>query len=86
MQLWEIEDVVRDFVVTNFLFGQPIDLGPDESLLARGIIDSTGVLEIIAFLEERYSIKVEDHEVTPANLGSISSISVFIGRKLELAA
>ena len=86
MQLWEIEDIVRDFVVTNFLFGQPIELRPDESLLARGIIDSTGVLEIIAFLEERYSIKVDDHDVTPVNLGSISNISAFVGRKLERAA
>jgi acyl carrier protein len=86
MQLWEIEGAVRDFVVTNFLFGQPLDLRPGESLLDRGIIDSTGVLEIIAFLEERYSIKVEDLEVNPANLGSIASISAFVGRKLERAA
>lgn len=86
MQLYAIEDEIRDFVVTNFLFGQDVGLQTDESLLERGVMDSTGVLELIAFLEERYSIKVEDREVTPDNLDSIRKISAFMSRKLGSAA
>jgi len=53
--------------------------------LERGVIDSTGVLELVAFLEERYAIKVEDNEVIPQNLDSIESISNYVNRKLSCA-
>jgi acyl carrier protein len=86
MQTRRIEEDVEDFVVSNFLFGQPIDLERNESLLEKGIIDSTGVLELIAFLEEHYAIKVEDKEITPDNLDSISNISAFTNRKLRCFA
>lgn len=86
MQLYQIEDDVREFVVTNFLFGQSVDLQRNESLLDKGIIDSTGVLELIAFLEVRYSLKVEDDEVIPDNLDSIAGISAFASRKIARAA
>ena len=86
MHVCNVEEQVRNFVIGNFLFGQPSDLGSDESLLEKGIIDSTGVLELIAFLEEQYSIKINDSEVTPDNLDSIMSISTFVGRKLAAAA
>jgi acyl carrier protein len=81
----EIECEIIDFVITNFLFGQTIDLEPNDSLLERGVIDSTGVLELVAFLEERYAIKVEDNEVIPQNLDSIESISNYVNRKLSCA-
>jgi acyl carrier protein len=79
-----IHTEVRQFVVDNFLFGQtdkPLD--NDQSFLEGGIIDSTGVLELIAFLESRYGISIGDDELLPANLDSISRIAAFVGRKLE---
>ena len=77
-----IENKVRDFIIENFLFGVPDDrLGPDDSLLERGILDSTGVMELVAFLEKTYQILVEDEELDPDNLDSISRISAYVGRK-----
>ena len=85
MPLTQIDEDVQDFVVKNFLFGQQNALAPDESLLERGILDSTGVLELIAFLEEHYAIKVEDDDVTPDNLDSVARISDFVSRKIGYA-
>jgi acyl carrier protein len=75
---------IREFIVTNFLFGQagnaPAD---DESLLERGIIDSTGVLELVAFLEQQFGISVGDRELLPENLDSVTNAARFVSRKLE---
>ena len=79
----DIEREVRSFVVTNFLFGQPLELQPEDSLLAGGVIDSTGVLELVDFLEERYAIKVEDAEVIPDNLDSIRNIATYVAKKIS---
>ncbi|WP_297365336.1 acyl carrier protein [Acidiferrobacter sp.] len=56
-------------------------LTDDVSFLELGIIDSTGVIELIAFLEERYGIRVEDAEMTPENLDSLDAIEQFVARK-----
>jgi acyl carrier protein len=77
----DIEREVRSFVITNFLFGQPMDLQPGDSLLGKGLIDSTGVLELVDFLEERYAIKVEDDEVIPDNLDSVRNIATYVASK-----
>ena len=75
---------VKDFVVTNFLFGQPgSGLPEDQSFLESGVIDSTGVLELVAFLEERFGIAVADRELLPENLDSVHNVSRFVARKLE---
>jgi acyl carrier protein len=79
----DIEREVRSFVITNFLFGQPLELQPEDSLLAGGVIDSTGVLELVDFLEERYAIKVEDEEVIPDNLDSIRNIATYVAKKIS---
>ena len=79
----DIENEVHSFVLTNFLFGQTLDLQPSDSLLDKGVIDSTGVLELIAFLEEQYAIKVEDDEVIPDNLDSEKSIAAYVEKKLS---
>ncbi len=77
-----ISDQVRQFVVDNFLMGEDSkDLKEDTSFLEEGIIDSTGVLELVAFIEETYGIRIEDEELIPENLDSISNISSFIERK-----
>jgi acyl carrier protein len=77
----EIRDRVRDFVVSNFYVADPASLEDDASLLERGIIDSTGVLEIIFFIEDAFGIKVEDSEMLPDNLDSIQRITRFVMRK-----
>jgi len=74
---------VRNFVVENFLFGDGELLREDTSFLEGGIIDSTGILELIMFLEETYSIKIEDDEIIPENLDNLQSVARFIERKLN---
>jgi acyl carrier protein len=73
---------IRTFIIDNFMFGQAPDaLGDHQSFLETGVIDSTGVLELIAFLEQQYEISVDDHEVIPANLDSVAQLVAFIDRK-----
>lgn len=73
---------VRDFIVTNFLFGDSSRVPADtESLLTTGIVDSTGVLELVDFVQEDLEVPVEDHETVPANLDSIENLTQFVLRK-----
>jgi acyl carrier protein len=75
---------IKEFVVSNFLFGQSgASLPEDQSFLENGIIDSTGVLELVAFLEQKYSISVADRELLPENLDSVHNATRFVVRKLE---
>ena len=76
-------DTIANFVVENFLFGDGRSLREDTSFLEEGIIDSTGILELIMFLEETYGIKIEDDELIPENLNSLRSVAQFLDRKLE---
>lgn len=77
-----IESDVRRFIGENFLFGDAgVQLGADDSLLGSGVIDSTGVLELVGFLEQRFAISVEDKELIPENLDSISRITAYVTRK-----
>ena len=73
---------IRAFIVENFLFGddsQP--LAADLSLIDNDLIDSTGILELVGFLEERFAITVADADIVPANLDTIERIAGFIARK-----
>ncbi len=73
---------LREFIVETFLFGDESETFEDnDSFMQKGIIDSTGVLELTSFLEEKYGVKVADEELTPANLDSIDNLIGFIGRK-----
>ena len=82
-----IEQELRQFVIDNFLFGQGNGhLKNDDSFLDRGIIDSTGVLELVAFLEEKYQIKIQDRELIPDNLDSINNLIRFVESKLQVAS
>ncbi len=74
---------VREFVVENFLFGDGGVLKEDTSFMEEGIIDSTGILELVFFLEETFSISIEDDELVPENMDSLQNISRFIDRKLS---
>jgi acyl carrier protein len=77
-----IDQQIRQFIIDTFLFGAEHEApSNDDSLLEQRIMDSTGVLEIVAFLEERFGVKVEDEEMLPANLDSISKLAAFVERK-----
>jgi acyl carrier protein len=78
-----IERNIREFIVSNFLFG--VDDGAlrrEDSFLHKGIIDSTGVLELVGYLEQSYKIEVGDHELVAVNLDSIENVAAYVCRKL----
>ena len=77
----DTKELVRQFVVTNFYVPDGVAITDDQSLLDSGVIDSTGVLELIAFVEDRFSIQIEDQEMVPANLDSIGRVAEFVSRK-----
>ncbi len=77
---------VREFVVENFLFGDGEALKNDTSFMEEGIIDSTGILELVFFLEETFSLSVEDDELVPDNMDSLQNIVRFIDRKLNTSS
>jgi acyl carrier protein len=83
MAIADIEEQVRDFLINNFIFDQAVQLGPDESLMENSIVDSTGVLELIMWLETNFDITVEDGEVLPENLDSVRSLTGYVHRKLQ---
>ena len=77
----EIEKI-RAFIFSNFLFdADQGTLENDTSFMEQGIIDSTGILELVEWLEETFSIKVEDDELIPENLDSVNRLGQFIARK-----
>ncbi len=77
-----LEEDLRDFIVRNFLLGRDDkSLTRNTSFLDRGIIDSTGVMELVMFVETTYGIKIEDHDLTPQNLDSINSLAQYIQGK-----
>ena len=78
----ELQKKVKVYILENYLFtSDESALGLDESLLDRGIVDSTGMLEIIMYIEEQFGIAVADDEMLPDNLDSVSRIAGFIARK-----
>ncbi|SMC92522.1 acyl carrier protein [Desulfocicer vacuolatum DSM 3385] len=76
----EIKKTIRKFIIENFLFGEEDNLKGDTSFLEEGIIDSTGVLELIEFLEEQFDITVKDDEIIPENLDSLNNLEKFLTR------
>jgi acyl carrier protein len=76
------EGRVRAFVESNFVLGPGDDLSEDTSFLARGILDSTGVIELVGFLEQEFGVKVADDEIVPENLDSLRAIGAYLKRKI----
>lgn len=77
-----VEQKTRNYILENFLFTDDQSvLANGDSFLEKGIIDSTGILEVINFLEEEFGIKIKDEEMVPENLDSINQIAAFVGRK-----
>lgn len=78
----EVKEQIRSFIIENFLFGQEdAALGDDDSFLESGIIDSTGVLEVVGFIEDEFDIEVLDEELIPDNFDSLSRLVDYVGRK-----
>lgn len=81
-----LHDTIRRFILENYLFtDDAAQLGLDDSLLGRGIVDSTGMLEIILFIEEQLGVKVADTEMVPENLDSVNRIATFVTSKRKAA-
>ena len=81
-----IKKRIREFVLSNYLFtDDPSALRDDESFMKRGIIDSTGVLEVIQFLNDEFDITVTDDEMSPENLDSVVNLVAFILSKTAKA-
>ncbi len=81
-----VEQQIRDYVLENYLFTEDQSaLVNNDSFLEKGILDSTGILEIIYFIEEEFEIKVEDEEMIPENLDSVDNIVAFVGNKQKAA-
>jgi acyl carrier protein len=78
-----IEQQVRQFVTENFLFSEEKKVSDTDSFLENGIIDSTGVLELVSFVEDNFNIKVNDEEMIPENLDSITNLANFINKKKQ---
>jgi len=76
-------EIIRSYIVENFLFGDDSGLQDDTSFLDEGIMDSTAALELVDFLEKEFSIKVEVEDFTPENLDSINNVVAFLNRKLN---
>ena len=74
---------VRDYIIENFLYGEEGKLTDETSFLGSSIIDSTGVLELVNYLEETFKIKVEDDEIVPENLDSLKNIEKYLKNKLN---
>jgi acyl carrier protein len=80
-----IEQRVRAFVTDCLLFGRAAELRSEDSFLDKGIIDSTGVLELVQFIEQEFQLTVENEELVAENLDSLNLLTSFIERKLSAA-
>jgi len=76
-----VKNAIRAYIIDNFLFGDGRRLADSTSFLENGIIDSTGIMELVAFLEKEFSVKINDEELLPENLDSIEKAGMFISRK-----
>ena len=85
METQDIERDIRSFIVAEFFFGRAEDLR-DDGLLLGSVIDSTGVLALVSYLQEHFAIVVEDDEVVPDNLDSVQHVVRYVARKLNAAA
>jgi acyl carrier protein len=82
----ELATALREFIRENFLFGDDVAFADDASLVEEGIVDSTGVLELITHIESTYDIEIDDEELVPENLDSISNLANFISAKQPVGA
>ncbi len=77
------EQQIRGYIVENFLLGEDDGFADSDSLLESGVVDSTGVLELVMFLETSFKIEVQDEDLVPENLDTIRDLASFVERKLN---
>jgi acyl carrier protein len=80
-----VQQRVRQFIIENFYVSDPDELADDSLLVTSGVVDSTGMLEMIAFVESEFGIRIADDEMVPENLESIERIASFVARKRQAA-
>ena len=76
-------NTVKEFIVENFLFGEEDQIELETDFFEKGIIDSTGVIELVSFMEETFGISIDDEELIPENLSSLKNISLFLQQKTD---
>lgn len=83
MELEQVKSKIKGYILENFLYGGGEDsLADNDSFLEKGIIDSTGVLELVAFVEEIFSVKIADQDLIPENLDSVNNLGSFVVSKM----
>jgi acyl carrier protein len=84
METIDIKSDVRKFILDNFVMGsKKVQFNDTDSFMARHLVDSTGFLELVTFLEETYGIAVADDEMVPENLDSLTALEGYVRRKLQ---
>ena len=82
-----IKSIIRHFIVDNFLFGDTsVVFEDDDSLMENGILDSTGILELVAFLEKEFNIRIPNEEILPENMDSMNRLGQFVQQKMQMNA
>ena len=82
-----VKQQIREFIAENFLFNPDgFDLSDDASFLDEGVVDSTGTLELVMFVEETFDITVGDHEIEPENFDSVNKLAAYVAGKSDLVA
>ena len=82
-----MKQALRKFITENFMFAmEDVQLSDSDSLVDKGLIDSTGILELVSFLEETYTIEIHDTELVQENLDSIDALSRFLETKINSVA
>ncbi len=76
----ETKSKLREFIKNNFLLGNDANLKDDDSFMGKGIVDSTGILEVVSFVEENFDFKIPDEDLLPENLDSIDNLVKYIGK------
>lgn len=79
----DLQHELRSYVVANYLFGRDDGFRDSDSFWELGLMDSTGVLELISYLEEKYAISLESSEIIPENLDSVEKLARFVARKIQ---
>lgn len=77
----DIKSKLREFIKNNFLLGNDISLKDEDSFMGKGIVDSTGILEVVSFVEENFGFKIPDEDLMPENLDSINNLVTYITKK-----
>ena len=77
-----IREQIRDFLTVNFLYGDHVHLDDNASLLEQGVVDSTGVLELVLFVEETYGISVDEADLQPENFDSVSRLTNYVAARI----